>query len=421
MSDTSPANGAPMSDAPLSGLRVADLGWVVAGPITGHILADLGAEVIKVESVTRLDSARVGRPIPQAGEDFDLAAGDSGGAAERIPLFHTLNRGKLGLSLNLTMERGREVLKDLVRSSDVLIENFAPGVMERLGLSYETLSAVNERLVMASLSAYGQQGPSRTFPAYGPAITALGGFDSLIGYSPEEITGVIGIAFSDCSVPFHAVSGILAALLEREETGLGQHVDLSQVEAMVGTLLNPLMQYAASGVEPEAPGNSDTRMCPHGIYHTADDRWLALAARDDRDWQRICDLLGGVDEALRGARRFDDRAAVDALVSGWAAATIADDAAEQLAAVGVPASPVMGIGDQIAVGHFHERGDFASVTHPVTGEELVYGLPLKLDSALGQQLRPAPLLGQHTHFVLSEILGYSANQIAELHQEGALT
>jgi crotonobetainyl-CoA:carnitine CoA-transferase CaiB-like acyl-CoA transferase len=409
------------SGGPLSGLRVADLGWVVAGPITGHILADLGAEVIKVESASRLDGARIGRPIPAAGEDFDLEAGDSGGAAERIPLFHTVNRGKLGLSLNLTTERGREVLKDLVRSSDVLIENFAPGVMERLGLSYKDLSAVNERLVMASLSAYGQQGPSRTFPAYGPAITALGGFDALIGYSPEEITGVIGIAFSDCSVPFHAVGGILAALLEREETGLGQHVDLSQVEAMVGTLLNPLMQFQVTGATPSAPANSDAVMFPHGIFRTADERWLAIAARDDRDWEGICQVIGGVDERLLGDARFADRAAVDALLVGWAAAGVVDDLAEQLIAADVPAGAVMGIGDQIAVGHFYERGDFVPVIHPVTGEELIYGLPLKLDGALGRDLRPAPLLGQHTHQVLAGILGYTQDQIAELQKEGVLT
>ena len=215
--------------SPLSGYRVLDFGWVLAGALPGMILADMGAQVIKVESHKRMDYMRLGRPI--IGDEPD---------PEQNPMFHNVNRGKLSITLNTSEPKALTLVKELVPHCDILIENFSPGVMGRLGLSYEALKAINPRLIMASISSNGQSGPLRDLRAYAPSIGALSGLDSTIGYKPDETAAgrPLGLkhAYGDICGALHSVFAILSALYKRLETGQGQYIDLSMLRATVSTM-----------------------------------------------------------------------------------------------------------------------------------------------------------------------------------------
>ena len=244
---------------PLAGYRVLDFGWVLAGAVPGMILSDMGAEVIKVETRQRMDYMRLGRPI--IGDRPD---------PEQNPMFHNVNRGKRSVTLNTTRPAAVELARQLAAKCDVVIENFSPGVMERIGLGYETLSDENPRLVMASITSNGQTGPLRDLRAYAPSIGALSGLDSTMGYEPPEGAPgrPLGLkhAYADLCGALHAVFAITSALHQRRRTGQGQYIDVSMLRATVSTMGTGLMEYELTGRVPQPRGNYDPVMAPYGNY-----------------------------------------------------------------------------------------------------------------------------------------------------------
>ena len=254
-----------MTPLPLRSVRVVDLGSAWAGPMAGQLLADMGAEVIKVESRARMDGMRLGRPM--VGED--LAGGDRGLWPELQPVFHGLNRNKLSVTLNLRTDAGRDILTRLAAASDVVLSNFSPGVLQRLGMDYETLRAVKPDIIVAAMPAFGDAGPLRDMVAYAPIIQAMSGMMSLVGYPPEEgepLVGELQAAWSDTVAALCAALGVVAALRHRNRTGAGQYVEAAHLEGTTALLGVSMLQYQMTGTVPAPPGNDDPEFAPHNNY-----------------------------------------------------------------------------------------------------------------------------------------------------------
>ena len=299
----------------LSGYRVLDFGWVLAGALPGMVLADMGAEVIKVETRQRLDYMRMGRPI--VGDQPD---------PEQNPMFHNVNRGKLSVTLNIAEAEAVELARGLASRCDVVIENFSPGVMDRLGLGYEALRAVKPDIIMASISSTGQEGPLRDLRAYAPSIGSLSGLDSTMGY---EGGGPLGLkhAFGDICGALHAVFAISSALFHRNRTGQGQYIDVSMLRATVVTQGVGLMEQALTGRSLQPRGNHDPTMAPYGNYPCAgEDKWVSIAVKSEAEWQSLVRAMGSPawaadDRFSSQFRRQRHRRELDALLSRWTSQT----------------------------------------------------------------------------------------------------
>lgn len=296
---------------PLSGYRVLDFGWVLAGALPGMVLADMGAEVLKVETRQRMDYMRLGRPI--IGDEPD---------PEQHPLFHNVNRGKLSIAVNTTKPGAIDLIKELVPHCDVVVENFSPGVMDRLGLGYDVLSGIKSEIVMASISSNGQTGPLRDLRAYAPSIGALSGLDSTMGYEGERPLG-LKHAYADIVGALHSVFAIVSALHQKERTGQGQYIDVSMLRATVATMGAGLMEYEMTGRVMGPKGNYDPAMAPYGNYPCqGDDAWVSIAVRTEDEWQG---LKTGMDnpawcEQERFSSRYsrlENRRDLDGNLSAW--------------------------------------------------------------------------------------------------------
>ena len=399
-----------MSPLPLRSVRVVDLGSAWAGPMAGQLLADMGAEVIKVESRARMDGMRLGRPM--VGED--LAGGDRGLWPELQPVFHGLNRNKLSVTLNLRTDAGRDILRRLAAVSDVVLSNFSPGVLQRLGMDYETLRAVKPDIIVAAMPAFGDAGPLRDMVAYAPIIQAMSGMMSLVGYPPEEgepLVGELQAAWSDTVAALCAALGMVAALRHRNRTGAGQYVEAAHLEGTTALLGVPMLQYQMTGVVPAPPGNDDPEFAPHNNYPCAgEDAWVAIAVRTDAEWKALAGVIADV--ALSGdarfanaASRWENRRALDEIISSWTRTLTPGQVMERLQGVGVAAMPVMNIADQFADPHLNARETYAEIDHPHVGAEMLYGVPWRFGDTPGGVRTPAPLLGQHNNYVLLELLG----------------
>jgi benzylsuccinate CoA-transferase BbsF subunit len=411
---------------PLAGYRVLDFGWVMAGPILGHILADYGAEVIKVESRRRLDASRRGRPIGGP----DTPAGDQGAEPDRIPLFHAINRNKRSVTIDITHPEAPALVKALVRQADVVVENFTPRVLRRYGLDYAALAAVKPDLVMISLSAAGQWGQLSEIAAYAPSVTSLAGLEALVGYPGERVLGMTGLNFSDPTVGLLGAFVVMAALYHRDRTGQGQHIDLSQVEAMTCLAAEALLEYELTGRVPGPPGATHPAMAPYGFYPCrgapVEDEWVAIAVGNEAEWRAFCRALG--EPAWTADPRFADRyrrvahrTALDAAVAAWTRERTKEEAAEQLRAAGVAAAPVLNIAGQFADPHLQARGVYVDVEHPLVGTEIIYGLPWKLSDTPGAIRRAAPLLGADNTYVFQELLGLDAATVERLRAAGVIS
>ena len=413
-----------MTRPPLHNVRVVDLGSAWAGPMAGHLLADMGAEVIKVESRARMDGMRLGRPM--VGEDF--AGGDRGLWPELQPVFHGLNRNKLSVTLNLRTNVGRDILQRLARVSDVVLANFSPGVLERLGMDYASLRPLKPDIIVAAMPAFGDTGPLRDMVAYAPIIQAMSGMMSLVGYPPEDgepLVGELQAAWSDTVAALCAALGIVAALRHRNRTGQGQYVEAAHIEGTAALLGVPMLQYQMSGAIPAPPGNDDPEFAPHNNYPCAgDDAWVAIAVRTEAEWQALAETVDGDNPArppLASDPRFADPAArrrnrrdLDGLVSAWTRALTPEQVTQRLQAVGVAAMPVMNIADQFADPHLNARETYVEIDHPHVGAEMVYGVPWRFSETPGGVRAPAPLLGEHNGYVLSELLGIGPAHLERL-------
>ena len=248
------------SELALEEVRVLDFTWVLAGPIAGHLFADFGAEVIKVESRNRLDAQRCHRPLPFPQADDEEAR------PEIMPFFHILNRNKLGVTINLKHPRGVSLIKELVKMSDVVLENFAPGTMKKLGLDYSVLSDINPELVMVSFSGAGSYGPYMNMAAYASIITAMTGIDSMTGYEDEDPAGIITLNVGDVTLALSGFFGALAALIDRSNSGKGQYIDVSGIESLTSCLGEPIMDFMMNQRVAKPMGNFNPHGAPYGIY-----------------------------------------------------------------------------------------------------------------------------------------------------------
>ena len=400
--------------APLAGLKVLDLFWVVAGPGATRMLADFGATVVHVESSTRTDMARSVPPY-------------IGGvvAPEHAGLFHTTNAGKLDLALDLGAEAGKRVLRDLIAWADVFTESFAPGVVERLGFGYDAVRAINPSIVMISSCLLGQSGPWRDYAGFGNLAAAVTGFHALTGRPGEPPSGCYGPYTDFIGVRYNALA-ILAALAHRERTGEGQHVDMAQAEAAVHFLAPQAVDHLTHGTVPRALGNRDPDMAPHGVYRAfGDDRWVAIAVEDDRQWQALCEAAGldtlGADAGLRslaGRKAGEDR--IDAALSAWTERHTADDVERLLQSAGVAAHAVLDTSALASEPMLRHRRHFHSVAHPMLGATFVESARIVCSRTPALVPRTVPTYGSDAERVLGGLLGYSRAQIAELDAQGAL-
>jgi crotonobetainyl-CoA:carnitine CoA-transferase CaiB-like acyl-CoA transferase len=397
----------------LEGIRVIDLTQIWSGPFATQLLADLGAEILKVEPIYRLDPDR-GMAWPAVGATL---AGDR--PYNRSGSFNEHNRNKMAITLDLKTPRGVEIFKRLVAHADVVIDNFSVGVMTRLGLGYEDLRAVKPDIVVLSMPAFGNTGPERGYIGYGPVQEQLSGVTSLTGYEggpPLET----GFYYGDPSAGLQAAGAILTALWARRRTGQGQFVDLSQRETLISFLGEMVLDYQMNDRTWEPRGNRDASIAPQGVYPSAgEDSWIAISCRDDAEWGRLCGAMGRpdltVDPRFRDVvsrRRNHD--SLDEILADWTRQYDHLELTDRLQRAGVAGTAVLDHGELLENEHFRARGYFESVTHPEAGTHDYHGMTWKLSGTPGRIRFPAPLYGQHNQPVLRDVLGLSDDEIAEL-------
>ena len=402
-----------MFKLPLNDHRVLDLTMSWAGPFATRLLADMGAEVIKIESVNNWDLLRsyTGQP-PTVERVWD-----------KSPYFNHYNRNKYGIALDLSKERGRELFLRLVEGADVVIENFRSDVMENLGLSWETLRARNDQLIMVSMPAHGKTGPEKDYVAYGTNVEQLAGLASLSGYAggPPQKTG---ISYGDPMAGIAAAGAVALALWDRRRTGFGQHIEVAQRENLIGAIGEFVVGYAMNGREPERRGDRHSSMAPHGCYPCAgDDQWLTIACEDDAQFAALSTVIGKP-EVARDERfadvvsRHRNQDALDAIVSEWTRAQDKSAAAKALQAAGVPASPVLTVQDVFADEHLRARRFFEPVSHAIAGVWEMEGTPWRMSETPGHVRVPPPAFAEHNHYVFRDLLGLSAEEVAALYADG---
>ena len=408
---------------PLARYRVVDFGTAWAGPMAAQLLADLGAQVIKVESRARMDGLRLGRPI--VGED--IAGGDRGLWPELQPVFHGINRNKLSITLNLKTDHGLELVRQLLAQSDVALNNYSPGVLQRLGLDYPQLRQLRPDIIMVSMPALGETGPRRDVLAYAPIIQALSGLMSVVGYSEDEqLVGELQAPWSDVVAAIHAALATVAALRQRNLTGQGQFIEVAQLEATTSMLGEAFLESQMAGRPPVPQGNYDTACAPHNNYPCADaDRWVAIAVGDDAQWTAFGAALGSPEWSVNPKfsdlnGRLEHVEELDALVSEWTRRRTAQEITELLQGHGIAAMPVMNIENQFIDPHLQERQAYLEVEHPHVGVEWLYGMPWLLGRTPGGIRAPAPLLGQHNGPILGDLLGLSGANLERLESDQAV-
>jgi crotonobetainyl-CoA:carnitine CoA-transferase CaiB-like acyl-CoA transferase len=413
-----------MSEGALAGLRVIDMGWAMAGPQATRILADFGAEVIKVESRARPD---MGRTV------FGPHVGERG--LDTSGYFNNFNRNKRGVTLNMARPEARAVFARLVAISDALLENFSADVMAKWGFDYDGLRRLRPDIVYVSMAGLGHSGPYGRYQTYGPTVQALSGLTYLSGF-PDMAPAGWGYSYMDHTGGYMAAIAMLAALLHCKRTGEGQHIDLSQVEAAIALTGTSVLDYVVNGRASKRDGNrsSQVPMCPHGVYRCAaapddpagDDEWVAVACETDAQWRALAGAIGRAEWAADAALaaldgRLAREAEIDAAVASWARERPPGDAMEALQAAGVPAGRVNRSRELYdADPQLAHRGLFPTVVHPLLGEHRVDGMPPELSRTPATFRRGAPLLGQDNAYVYGELLGMEADEIARLEEEQVL-
>ena len=388
---------------PLAGVRVLDFTWVVAGPVATRILADLGADVIKVERRNAMDFG-------------DRRGGLSG----------TLMRGKRSVVLDVNRPRGLELARRLAAVSDVVIDNFSARVMSNLGLDYDALRRLKPDVICVRMTGFGLTGPDRDHVSYGPTLQAITGYTLLMA-EPGGPPAGFGYSYSDLAGGNLGALAVLAALWHRQRTGRGQLVDLAQLEAVASLVGPTLLARALDGGTSVATGNASQEEpgAPHGVYPCAGrDRWLAISVFSDADWTRFAHALGDPEWAGRfrtRATRLERAAELDRHVAEWARSQVAEDAMALLQAAGVAAGIVANAEDLCARDpQLAARGHFVDVATPEGGTVRIDGPPFLLSETPARVGGPGPLLGEHTDEVLGELLGLGSEEIAELRAVGAV-
>ena len=395
---------------PLEGIKVVDLTWAMSGPQTTRALADFGATVVRVESTKVTDVARTVAPFVN-----DVPGAESSG------LLFNMGAGKRSITLNLRTPEGHAVLEDLIRWADVLIESFSPRGGASLGLDYQRVSAINPSIVMMSSCLFGHSGPLAQYAGFGTMGASLTGFFHLTGWPDRPPCGPFG-AYTDYMSPRFALCTLLAALDERRRTGRGQYFDFAQAESAVHFLTPALLDYSVNGTVQSAAGNSDPVMAPHEIYPSAgDDQWVAVACRDDADWQALAGVLGRTD---LNDLSLDERRArapeLDGLVAAWTAGQDPAVAATTLVGLGVPAHAVQNSGECAGDEQLAAQHHFVTVPHAEHGTVVIEASRIALSATPSTIRRGPPVLGEHTVDVLTELLGYGDERLGDLFAAEAL-
>ena len=404
---------------PLAGVRVVEMGQLIAIPFAMKMLADMGAQVIRLESAGRLESYRSDSVYRNEihGEFWNRGAN-----------FYEQNRNKLGITLDLSRPEGQELLLRLIAISDVFAENFTPRVIKNFGLEYDQLRRVKPDIIMVSSTGYGFSGPWANFGATGPATEGASGLAYTTGYKDGPPV-MAEIPYVDYTAGEHTVFAVMAALMHRLGSGQGQFIDVSQTQAAAATIPEALLDFAANGREPVRIGNADPVMSPHGCYPCAGgDRWIAVAVSDDAQWQGLCRVLERPDWAADGRfsgslGRQRHREELDRMLAGATASWDARRLMAALQAAGVPAGAVLDSKDLLFDPHLRERRFYEVARHhPSTGmPPLPYaGRPWRLSATPAVAPRAAPLMGEHNDFVLRELLGLTDSEVARLESEGII-
>ena len=387
----------------LHNIRILDFTWVLAGPYATRILADFGAEVIKVQ------------PLMPEEEEDTFSQG----------YYNTWNRNKLGITLNLNKPEGVALAKRLVAISDAVVENFTPRVMANWGLDYDSLKKIKPDIIVLSMSTMGQTGPWRDYVGFGPTIQAFSGITYLTSFPGEPPIG-LGTSYADHIAGLMACLALLEALEYRQRTGEGQYIDVSQVEAMSSLLGDAILDYVVNGREVEPVGNSSPEAAPHGVYRCqGDDRWCAIAVFTDEEWQGFKRALGNSPwtEDKRFATlsgRLENAEELDMLVAGWMGEHTPEEVMALLQEQGVAAGVVQNAGNLANDPQLRGRGFFVELDHPELGNTISDATPVRLSDTPAKYSWVAPVRGQDNDNVYKRLLGMSEDELAELRQRGII-
>jgi formyl-CoA transferase len=382
----------------LAGVRVLDVTRVLAGPLCGALLADLGAEVIKIEQPGNGDDARQYNPFVNGESSY----------------FMNLNRGKRGVTLDL--KKGKDIFLKMVAEADIVIENFKPGTMTKLGLDYDHLKAVNPRLIYAAISGFGQNGPYRELPGYDLIGQAMSGMMSVTGEADREPLRAGG-PICDVMGGMSGVIGILAALAHRAATGRGQMIDIALVDTVVACMTTINQHYLVDGRIPERRGNSYESAAPADSFRAADG-WFVITVGNDKLWRALADLMDRPDliampEFETNFARVRNGAALKPHIEAWAATRKVADIVEAMIARGIPSAPILDVGQVCNDPHIAgARGMFVEVDHPKAGRMRITNSALRLSETDARVAAPAPLLGQHNDDVYVGVFGYRPDEVA---------
>lgn len=392
--------------APLAGLRVLDLSMFFAGPVCAQTCADAGADVIKVESIQRIDGWR----------GAGTGGTDELPSYEGSPYFNWVNRGKRDITLNLNDPRGADIIKHMVKDADVVIENYTPRVMGKFGLDYKTLAAINPRLIMLSLSGFGADTSWRDYVAFGMSTEQMSGVAHLTGYAGDDplFTGTTG---GDLFAGIMGANVLYAALAHRNRTGVGQHIDLSQMEACNLYIGDVMTGWSLAGYDPGRRGNSDVNLAPQGIYPCRDESWLGISVKSDQQWQVLADVIGRNDlgttlDTVVSRRAADDE--IEAAIVAWTSGQDHLEAMALLQSLGVAAGAVMRGPELLADEHLAVRRGFLAQDRPGLGVKHYPNQPYRFRETVLPEPTRAPLLGEHLSEVLTTLGGLSDDDVAEL-------
>ena len=399
----------------LEGVRVLDLTMAYAGPIGTRVWADMGAEVIKVESVQRIDMPTrvISYPENEPGEE----------PWNRGGYFHRLNVNKYGITLDLTNPKGVEVFKRLVKISDVVSENYSPRTMKNFGLDYPVLKEIKPDIIMVSMSGFGQTGPERDYLAYVPVMEAAG-LSSITGF-PDGIPMPTGTGYGDWLLGMAGAAAVLAALLYRRRTGKGQHIDVSGREAVITHIGEAVLDYTMNGKVWGRMGNRHPSMAPHGCYRSKDkEEHITIAVSSDEEWQALCNAMGNPpwtkEERFSTAlSRWQNQDELDGLIEEWTTKHHHYEAMHILQQAGVPAGAVLNPKGVLLDPQLLERRFFQVIDHaPEVGKRpQPMQMPAKFSESDGGRLRSAPRVGEHNEYILGELLGLSREELASLEEE----
>lgn len=392
---------------PLAGIKVLELARTLAGPYCSMILADMGADVLKVEQPGIGDETRGFTPPALEGESC---------------YYLSLNKNKQGITLNLKTEEGKQIVRELVKDADVLIENFRTGTMEKLGLGYDELKEINPRLVYCAVSGFGRTGPMKNEPAYDVVMQAFGGLMSVTG-EPDRPPVKVGFSIVDLTTGMYACIGTLLALWAREKTGRGQFVEASLLESIVSLQTYLAQSVMATGKIPGRLGSGHPNMAPYQVFETKDS-YVVIAVTQDRLWRKMCDALGLDDlkehpKFAVNADRVKNRTELIELMTDFTRSRTTKEISTKLKEAGVPGGPINNIADVLADPQVIHRGMIQEVEHPTIGTLKMLGIPVKLSETPGSVRMAPPTLGQNNIEVLSR-LGYSQEDIAVLKDKGVI-